>query len=461
MTETWTPTTWKDFPILQQPTYTDSNELSQVLGSLSSLPPLVFAEEVRSLKASLAEVANGKAFILQGGDCAESFSEFSEEHIQSMIKVMLQMAVTLTFAGKCPVVKIGRMAGQFAKPRSADYEEQDGVSLPSFRGDNINQLEFTEDARLPDPNRLKMAYHQSAATLNLLRALTRGGFASLKNVRQWNSDAIDNNALSEQYGDLSSRIHDSLEFMESCGINVDDFSKLQGTAIYTSHEALLLDFEQAMLRKSDDGWYDLSAHMLWIGERTRQLDHAHVEFLRGVENPIGVKVGPTADVEEIAKLADLLDPENTPGKLIFITRVGADGAYEKLVTLFERMKQLDRKIIWICDPMHGNTVKASSGYKTRKFEDILSEVQAFFRAHKTAGTWPGGIHLEMTGRNVTECTGGAFNVSDEDLKNCYDTMCDPRLNASQSLELAFLIAEQLREKDKDIGNNSNEVRYSN
>ncbi len=445
MPNSWTPQSWKQFPILQQPHYSDKDSLGGILDSLSALPPLVFAEEVKALRSSLADVADGKAFILQGGDCAESFTEFSEEHIESMVKVMLQMAVTLTFAGKCPVVKIGRMAGQFAKPRSADMEEQGGVSLPSFRGDNVNQIEFTEAGREPDPERLRMAYHQSASTLNLLRALTRGGFASLKNVRQWNSDAVDNTALSEQYGDLSSRIHDSLEFMESCGINVDDFSKLQGTAIYTSHEALLLDFEQAMLRKQDDGWYDLSAHMLWIGERTRQLDHAHVEFLRGVENPIGVKIGPTADVEEITKLANLLDPENTPGKLIFITRVGAEGAYEKLLELFERMKQLDRKIIWICDPMHGNTVKASSGYKTRKFEDILSEVQAFFRAHKAAGTWPGGIHLEMTGRNVTECTGGAFNLSDEELSNCYDTQCDPRLNASQSLELAFLIAEQLRE----------------
>ncbi len=440
----WTPNSWRDFPILQQPTYNDASALSDVCEKLGEFPPLVFSDEVECLKQNLAEVAAGKAFILQGGDCAESFQEFSENHVQSMVKVMLQMAVTLTFAGRCPVVKIGRMAGQFAKPRSADSEEIDGVSLPSFRGDSVNGIEFTADAREPDPDRMLQSYHQSAATMNLVRALTRGGFASLKNVKEWNSAAVEDTALGKKYGDITSRIHDSLEFMEACGINVDDFSKLQGATIYTSHEALLLEYEQALLSQDNGKWYDLSAHMLWIGERTRQLDHAHVEFLRGVENPIGVKVGPTADPDEIAKLAELLNPDNTPGKLIFITRVGADGAYEKLLNLFQKMASKNQNVIWICDPMHGNTVKASSGYKTRKFDDVMSEVKAFFKAHKAVGTWPGGVHLEMTGKDVTECTGGAFNVSDNQLGDCYETQCDPRLNATQSLELAFLIAEELK-----------------
>jgi len=442
----WTPNSWRDLPILQQPNYKDSKKLTDVCEVLSQYPPLVFSDEVEALRKSLADVANGEAFILQGGDCAESFQEFSREHVQSMVKVMLQMAVTLTFAGKCPVVKIGRMAGQFAKPRSADLEEIDGVSLPSFRGDSVNGIEFNAAAREPDPQRMLDAYHQSAATMNLVRALSRGGFASLKNVKKWNLSSVSSgdNALGEKYGDISQRVHDSLEFMEACGIQVEDFSKLQGASIYTSHEALLLEYEQAMLSQRGDNWYDLSAHMLWIGERTRQLDHAHVEFLRGVQNPIGVKIGPSADPEEVGKLAELLDPENQPGKLIFITRVGADGAYEKLVSIFEKMKKLGKNVIWICDPMHGNTVKASSGYKTRKFEDVISEVKAFFKAHRTVGTWPGGVHVEMTGKDVTECTGGAFNVSDEDLANCYETQCDPRLNANQSLELSFLIAEELR-----------------
>lgn len=445
-TMSWTPNSWRDFPILQQPTYKDQDKLTKVGQVLAQYPPLVFTDEVDALRKSLAEVAAGKAFILQGGDCAESFQEFSRDHVQNLVKVMLQMAVTLTFAGKCPVVKIGRMAGQFAKPRSADMEEVDGISLPSFRGDSVNGISFDAAAREPDPQRMLDAYHQSAATMNLVRALTKGGFASLKNVKEWNLSSVqaEDNTLGAKYGDISQRVHDSLEFMEACGIQVEDFSKLQGAALYTSHEALLLEYEQAMLSEQDGSWYDLSAHMLWIGERTRQLDHAHVEFLRGVENPIGVKIGPSADPEEVGKLAELLDPNNTPGKLIFISRVGAEGAYEKLVTMFEKIKSLGKNVIWICDPMHGNTVKASSGYKTRKFDDVIAEVKAFFKAHRTVGTWPGGVHVEMTGKDVTECTGGAFNVSDEDLANCYETQCDPRLNASQSLELSFLIAEELQ-----------------
>jgi len=442
----WSPNSWRDLPIVQQPSYRDAAALKLACDELKGLPPLVFSDEVDALRRQLAGVAAGKAFILQGGDCAESFVEFSEEHITSMVKVMLQMAVTLTFAGKCPVVKIGRMAGQFAKPRSADFEEVDGVSLPSFRGDSVNGIEFTAAAREPEPQRMVKAYMQSAVTMNLVRALMNGGFASLKNVKAWNAAAVDGNPLGERFGKLTQRIEESLEYMEACGIDVDNLSQLQGASLFTSHEALLLEYEQAMLAESEDGVYDLSAHMLWIGERTRQLDHAHVEFLRGVENPIGVKIGPNVDCDEVARLAERLDPENTPGKLIFITRIGAEGAYDKLCSLFEKMKGLKRNVIWICDPMHGNTVKATSGYKTRKFDDVLTEVKAFFAAHRSAGTWPGGIHIEMTGRPVTECTGGAFNVSDEELASCYDTQCDPRLNASQSLELAFLIAEELREK---------------
>lgn len=440
----WSPDSWKNFPIKQQPTYPDQGLLGEVRSKLEAMPPLVFEDEVVKLRKSLAEVADGKGFLLQGGDCAESFSEFSEEHIQQMVQVMLQMAVTLTYAGQCHVLKIGRMAGQFAKPRSADMEEVDGVSLPSYRGDSVNGIDFTAEARVPDPKRLLDSYHQSAVTMNLLRALTRGGFASLRNVKEWNLAAMSGGPLGEKYGEMAERIHESLDFIEACGLPIESFASLQGTALYTSHEALLLDYEQSMLREHEGKWFDLSAHFLWIGERTRQLDHAHVEFLRGVENPIGVKIGPSAIADDVAALMDKLDPSKEPGKLVFITRVGAEGAYEKLKSLFERVELSGRKVVWVCDPMHGNTVKATSGLKTRKFESVVSEIQAFFKAHKEVGTWPGGVHLEMTGRNVTECTGGVYALSDDDLLECYDTQCDPRLNATQSLEIAFLIAEELK-----------------
>ncbi|GAA5496227.1 phospho-2-dehydro-3-deoxyheptonate aldolase [Rubritalea halochordaticola] len=441
---TWSPESWKNFPIKQQPTYPDQDVLGGVRAKLESMPPLVFEDEIVKLRKGLAEVAEGRGFLLQGGDCAESFSEFSEEHIQQMVQVMLQMAVTLTYAGQCHVLKIGRMAGQFAKPRSADMEEIDGVSLPSYRGDSVNGIEFAAEARVPDPQRLLDSYHQSAVTMNLLRALTRGGFASLRNVKEWNLAAMAGGPLGEKYGEMAERIHESLDFIEACGLPIEAFASLQGTALYTSHEALLLDYEEAMLREHEGKWYDLSAHFLWIGERTRQLDHAHVEFLRGVENPIGVKIGPAATADDVSAMMDKLDPDKEPGKLVFITRVGAEGAYEKLKSLFERVELSGRKVVWVCDPMHGNTVKASSGLKTRKFESVVSEIQAFFKAHKAVGTWPGGVHLEMTGRNVTECTGGAYALSDEDLLECYDTQCDPRLNAAQSLEVAFLVAEELK-----------------
>lgn len=440
----WSPSSWRSFPIVQQPTYPEESVLRGVVDRLKQMPPLVFEEEVLRLRESLADVAEGKGFLLQGGDCAESFSEFSEDHIQKMVQVMLQMAVTLTYAGQMPVVKVGRLAGQFAKPRSADLEEQDGVSLPSYRGDSVNGIGFDVKSRVPDPQRLLDSYHQSAVTMNLLRAFTRGGFASLRNVKEWNLASMTGGPLGAKYGEMAERIEESLDFIEACGLPVDAFSSLQGTALYTSHEALLLEYEEALLREEGGKWFDLSAHFLWIGERTRQLDHAHVEFLRGVENPIGVKVGPTATADDVAALMEKLDPNKVPGKLVFITRVGAEGAYEKLLGLFERVKLSGRKVVWVCDPMHGNTSKASSGVKTRKFEAVVAEVQAFFQAHKAAGTWPGGVHLEMTGRDVTECTGGAYELSDDDLLESYETRCDPRLNANQSLEIAYLIAEELR-----------------
>ncbi len=408
------------------------------------MPPLVTAREVLQLREELANVAAGKGFLLQGGDCAESFSEFSDEHIRSVVQVLLQMAVTLTYSGKCPVVKIGRLAGQFAKPRSADLESVDGVELPSYRGDSVNGSDFDEASRVPDPQRLLSSYNQSAITLNLLRALTGGGYAGLRNVKEWNRAAMLNPELAKTYGAMAERIHESLDFMEACGLPLESFSSMNSTALYTSHEALLLDYEETMLRKNGAEWFNLSAHMLWIGERTRQLDHAHVEFFRGIENPVGVKVGPTATAADVAGLCDLLDPECIPGKLILITRIGAEGSFEKLRELFTMVKESGREVIWICDPMHGNTVKSTSGYKTRKFDAIFTEVQNFFRAHKAAGTWPGGLHLEMTGKDVTECTGGAINVQDEDLNQRYETPCDPRLNAAQSLELAYLVASELK-----------------
>jgi len=409
------------------------------------MPPLVFSEEVRALRHDLAEVAKGNGFMLQGGDCAESFAEFSEEHVRRIIQVMLQMSVTLTYAAKCSVVKVGRLAGQFAKPRSADTETIDGVELPSYRGDSVNGPDFTADARVPDPARMVQSYHQSAATMNLLRALTTGGFASLRNVKEWNISSMQESKLSARYGDMAERIHESLDFIEACGLPLDSFASMRGTALYTSHEALLLEYEQTMLREEAGSWYDLSAHFLWIGERTRQLDHAHVDFLSGIENPIGIKVGPTATAEDVAALAEKLDPNKEPGKLVFITRVGAEGAYEKLKGIFERVKLDGREVVWVCDPMHGNTTKSSSGYKTRKFDAVVSEISAFFKAHRDVGTWPGGVHLEMTGRNVTECTGGATELTDDDLHQCYETHCDPRLNAAQSLEVAYLIAEELKQ----------------
>jgi 3-deoxy-7-phosphoheptulonate synthase len=398
----------------------------------------------------LADVCEGKAFLLQGGDCAESFSDFSAANIRDTFKTLLQMAVVLTYGGKCPVVKIARMAGQYAKPRSSDYETIDGVSLPSYRGDIVNSFEFTESARIPDPNRLMTAYHHSAATLNLLRAFAQGGLADLHQVNRWNMSFVAANPLKEKFQQLADRIQDALQFMEVCGIDSSVAPSLKETSLYTSHEALLLGYEEALTRRDHltGDWYDCSSHFVWIGERTRQLDHAHIEFFRGIKNPIGVKVGPGMKPDELIELIDALNPENIPGRLTLITRMGADILPEKLPALVRRVQDEGRKVIWSSDPMHGNTEKATTGYKTRSFNNILREISQFFAVHKSEGSYAGGVHLEMTGQHVTECTGGAYGLSDEDLAQRYRTQCDPRLNADQVLELGFLVADLLKDARK-------------
>jgi 3-deoxy-7-phosphoheptulonate synthase len=448
--QSWNPDSWRKLPILQQPEYPDQEALKSVEGQLKSAPPLVFAEETRSLYKQLEAVCEGRAFLLQGGDCAESFSDFNAANIRDTFKTLLQMAVVLTYGGKCPVVKIARMAGQYAKPRSSDYETIDGVSLPSYRGDIINNFEFTEQARIPDPQRLMTAYHHSAATLNLLRAFAQGGLADLHQVNRWNMGFVAANPLKEKYQQLADRIQDALEFMEVCGIDSTVAPSLKETDLFTSHEALLLGYEEALTRRDhlSGDWYDCSAHFVWIGERTRQLDHAHIEFFKGIKNPIGVKVGPGMDPDELIKLIDAVNPDNIPGRLTLITRMGADILPEKLPALVRKVQQEGRKVIWSSDPMHGNTEKASSGYKTRSFNNILREISQFFAVHKAEGSYPGGVHLEMTGQHVTECTGGAYGLSDEDLAQRYRTQCDPRLNADQVLELGFLVADLLKDARK-------------
>lgn len=442
----WRPDSWREKPILQQPTYQDQVLLSDVEQKLATYPPLVFAEETRQLRKQLSDVCLGKGFLLQGGDCAESFDEFNAPKIRDTFKVLLQMAIVLTFAGRCPVTKVARMAGQYAKPRSADTETIDGVTLPSYRGDIINSFEFTAEAREPDPKRLLDAYHRSAATLNLLRAFAQGGLADLQQVNRWNMAFVENNPLKERYRDMSTRIQDTLDFMDVIGINSSNTGTLHETSLFTSHEALLLNYEQSLTRIDTltGKPYDCSAHMVWIGERTRQLDHAHIEFFRGIHNPIGVKVGPGMEGDELIRLIDALNPDNDPGRLTLITRMGADKLADKLPPLLRRVKQEGRNVVWSSDPMHGNTFKASSGYKTRDFDAILREIQQFFAAHELEGTYAGGIHLEMTGQHVTECTGGAYKISDDDLAQAYQTQCDPRLNADQVLEMAFLVADRLR-----------------
>ena len=443
----WTPSSWRQKPILQQPTYPDMDALKRVEQELSAYPPLVFAGEARSLKAQLGNVANGKAFLLQGGDCAESFSEFHANNIRDTFKVMMQMAVVMTFAGGLPVVKVGRMGGQFAKPRSSDVETIGDETLPSYRGDIINSVDFTPAARIPDPQRMIEAYNQSTATLNLIRAFATGGMADLHEVHKWNLDFAHQSEISSKYEELAENIAQSLEFMAACGVSSNTYRTLRETDFYTSHEALLLPYEEAFTRQDSltGEWYDVSAHMLWIGDRTRQLDGAHIEFMRGINNPIGIKAGPSMDPEDLIKLIETLNPENEAGRLNVIVRMGADKVGDHLPALIRAVEKAGQKVVWSCDPMHGNTIKSSTNYKTRPVDNILAEMKQFFQVHKAEGTHAGGVHLEMTGKDVTECTGGSFMVTDEDLSSRYHTHCDPRLNADQSLELAFLIADTLKE----------------
>ncbi|MGE4061920.1 MAG: class II 3-deoxy-7-phosphoheptulonate synthase [Rhodospirillaceae bacterium] len=444
----WSRESWRAKPIQQAPVYPDAAALTAVEKQLRSYPPLVFAGEARRLKAALAKVGAGQAFLLQGGDCAESFAEFHPDNIRDTFRVLLQMAVVLTFGGALPIVKVGRLAGQFAKPRSSPDETIDGVTLPSYRGDNVNGMEFTAEARTPDPKRMVQAYNQSAATLNLLRAFAQGGYADLHKVHQWTLGFMTDAAASEKYKRFADRIQETLEFMEACGLTGETVPQIRETELYTSHEALLLPYEEAMCRNdSTTGqWYGCSAHMLWLGERTRQPDHAHVEFLRGIQNPLGVKVGPKTTAEELLTLCDALNPHNELGRLTVISRMGAERLAEHLPTLIRAVEREGRRVVWVCDPMHANTVKSSTGYKTRQFDRILSEVRAFFAVHRAEGTHPGGVHFELTGKDVTECVGGSQAITEASLADRYHTHCDPRLNASQSLELAFLIAEALKDE---------------
>lgn len=445
----WNKDSWRSFPIKQQPTYSDLDELKKTEIRLSTLPPLVFAGEVRSLKKELASASLGKSFLLQGGDCAESFANYRADNIKNMFKVILQMSAVLTFAGSFPIVKVGRIAGQFAKPRSSDFEEINGVKLPSYRGDIVNDLEFTKEAREPKPEKLIQAYYQSATTLNLLRAFARGGLANLHEIHRWNLGFAKAAEIETKFSNLVNEITRALDFMEACGINPET-QAINETRFYTSHEALLLPYEEALTRidSTSGDWYDCSAHMLWIGERTRGLNEAHVNFLSGVKNPVGVKIGPTATPDEILGLCEKLNPENEAGRLNLIVRMGADKIDSNLPKLLRAVKSEGKTVLWSSDPMHGNTFKTTNNYKTRAFDKILKEVKSFFEIHKSEGTYPGGIHLEMSGDDVTECTGGFFNVKEETLAKRYETQCDPRLNANQALELAFLVADLLKEFKK-------------
>jgi 3-deoxy-7-phosphoheptulonate synthase len=450
-TTSWNPESWRSLPIRQQPVYEDAAALAGVEGRLRRYPPLVFAGEARNLKRALAKVSAGKAFLLQGGDCAESFAEFHPDTIRDTFRVLLQMAVVLTFGGNVPVVKIGRMAGQFAKPRSADTETIGGVELPAYRGDIVNAIEFTPEARRADPARMEQAFTQAASTLNLLRAFSQGGYADLHQVHRWNLGFVAKSRQGERYEDMARRIGEALDFMEACGVTGETTPALRQTDFYTSHEALLLPYEQAMTRvdSTTGDWYDCSAHLVWCGDRTRQPDGAHIEFLRGIGNPIAFKAGPSLKVDEMLRLIDTLNPENEPGRLMVIGRFGADKVAEHLPGMIRAVKREGRDVVWACDPMHGNTIKSASGYKTRPFERILAEVEQFFAVHRAEGTHAGGVHFEMTGKDVTECTGGAQEITESRLGDRYHTHCDPRLNASQALELAFLIAENLKREREE------------
>jgi 3-deoxy-7-phosphoheptulonate synthase len=446
MPERWTPESWRRKPIVQLPQYPDAAQLAATEARLATFPPLVFAGEARNLKKSLARVAAGDAFLLQGGDCAESFEDHSANSIRDFFRVFLQMAVVLTFAAASPVVKVGRLAGQFAKPRSSAVEKRDGMELPSYRGDIVNGADFTEQARTPDPRRLIEAYHQSAATLNLLRAFAHGGYASLGRVHQWMLGFVKDPRQLDRYRLVADRISETLAFMQACGLDLESHPELRGTDVYTSHEALLLGYEQAMTRQDSTtgDWYCTSGHMVWIGDRTRQVDHAHVEYARGIKNPVGLKCGPSLKPDELLRLIGILNPDNEAGRLTLICRFGADRVGDFLPALVRAVAREGRAVVWSCDPMHGNTITAESGYKTRPFDRILQEVKTFFSVHAAEGTHAGGVHLEMTGKDVTECTGGARAISDEDLNDRYHTLCDPRLNAEQAIELAFLAAELLK-----------------
>ncbi len=451
MQKKWTLDSWRGMPIRQVPDYADTAALNAVEATLRNYPPLVFAGEARNLKANLARVVEGKSFLLQGGDCAESFEEFRPNNIRDMFQVFLQMAVVLTFGAASPVVKVARMAGQFAKPRSADTETQNGVTLPSYRGDIINGMEFTPEARKPDPQRMIQAFSQSAATLNLLRAFAQGGYADLHRVHSWTQGFVADSPEGERYQELANRLTETLDFMAACGLTSETTPQLRETELFTSHEALLLEYEQAMTRidSTTGDWYDVSAHMLWIGDRTRQPEGAHVEFLRGVKNPIGLKCGPSLPTDDLLKLIDILNPENEAGRLTLITRMGADKVDSKLGPLIRSVAREGKNVLWCCDPMHGNTITSANGYKTRAVDSILREVKGFFDVHQAEGTYAGGVHFEMTGQNVTECIGGAQAITETSLGDRYHTHCDPRLNASQALELAFLIAEELKKKRAD------------
>src|SRR5690242_6738103 len=448
MAAKWAPDSWRTKPISQMPEYPDQAKLNAVEDKLRSYPPLVFAGEARRLQEALGHVAEGKAFLLQGGDCAESFAEFSANNIRDTFRVLLQMAVVLTFGAALPVVKVGRIAGQFAKPRSSPTETVGGVELPSYRGDIVNDIAFTADARTPNPHRQLDAYRQSAATLNLLRAFATGGFANLGSVHQWMLGFLKDSPQSRRYKELADRISEALNFMRACGLDLESHPELRATDFYTSHEALLLGYEQALTRvdSTTGDWYATSGHMIWIGDRTRQVDHAHVEYFRGIKNPIGLKCGPSLKGDELIRLIDLLNPDNEPGRLTLIGRFGPDKVGDHLPGLIRSVQREGRVVVWSCDPMHGNTITSSTGYKTRPFDRVLSEVKSFFAVHAAEGTHAGGIHLEMTGKDVTECTGGARAITEEDLNDRYHTVCDPRLNAEQSIDMAFLTAELLKQE---------------
>ena len=445
---TWKPNSWRNYPVVQMPTYPDESKVNSVEAKLSFKPPLVFAGEVQVLKKSLALAEKGNAFILQGGDCAESFSQFSANGIRDTFKVLLQMAVILTYGSSIPIIKIGRIAGQFAKPRSSDVEIIDGIELPSYRGDMINDMEFNKTARQPDPQRLIDGYEQSAATLNLIRAFAQGGMANLEKVHEWTLGFLNDTPETDKYREIANRISESLNFMKACGLTSSSVPQLRETDFFTSHEALLLNYEEALTREdtitAEKGWYATSAHLLWVGDRTRLFDHGHIEYLSGIQNPVGIKCGPSLEKDDLIRLLDKVNPNNETGKVVLICRMGSEKVNEHLPKLIKNIKANGKNVTWCCDPMHGNTIKASNGYKTRRVAEILNEVNNFFLVHKSEGTLPGGVHFEMTGSNVTECLGGANEVKESDLGSRYHTHCDPRLNGSQSLELAFLVSDLIK-----------------